>query len=189
MDIGQKWRWLLASSEGRIGRKDYWFYGVLVTPGMMGAVLGTIAPLERLIGIGVPFRLAVADKIEPGTIGPVSIAAGLGLTFAMYNLRAKRFQDFGASKALPLIWAIGEVIGVACLYAWMFDRGGPPLTFAQLGMGLLYAGIPGTLMMLICGILPGARGPNRYGPDPLAPERPAAARASYRPADPIEWRD
>lgn len=132
---------LLFDDEGRIPRRLFWLY-------LVAAAAFVIALLLGLPLFGVPARIA-------------PVAASLLLIYPSYCVIAKRLQDVGVDGR----WAIlmSGVAAVDALVAAAGSGGAMPYLRAlwwwvALANGLAFLGL---------GLVPGARGPNAYGPQRL----------------------
>ena len=135
-------RRLLLDDEGRASRRVFWLYG-------LGAIAFVMSALALLPQIGVPARMT-------------PLIASLALIYPSYCVIAKRLQDAGIEGH----WAIA-VSGVAAIDA-LFVAAGPAeaLTAATALARALWwwVSLANMAAFIAIGLLPGDRGPNRFGP-------------------------
>jgi uncharacterized membrane protein YhaH (DUF805 family) len=146
----------LTRIEGRISRKPFWIGIVIVTAIFVAVVVGILA----LVG-------------EDALDGPYSGDSGLMLILNVLLLLTtvpvtlKRLHDLNHSfgplvpafifEALALIGSVTSLTG-------SYD-------INTLGWTLMTAyGVYGLALLIFLGFYRGTRGPNDFGPDPLAPE-------------------
>jgi uncharacterized membrane protein YhaH (DUF805 family) len=167
------YKWFLFRFEGRINRARYWLAMLIILCGMM-LVLMLLAAIGRIFGIG-DRRLAIniigiSTSLQFGDDAPSTKAAlfpqivtvPMTLVFAWCYVAAsiKRLHDRNRSGwwMLPFLVAPG-------LYGQFKDLGDSyPAAFVGLAMSIAF--IWGYVEMCF---LRGTNGPNRFGPDPLAP--------------------
>jgi uncharacterized membrane protein YhaH (DUF805 family) len=148
MDLG----YLFTSARGRINRKPYW--------------IGTLILMAISIGLGVISAALMAGSLALG-LG-LLVLGSLALLVPAYFLLAKRLQDRNRPPALA--WLLLGPAAVQNLLA--------PITLMRSGdMGGLetilnvIVGIIAIWFLIELGFLRGTPGPNRFGPDPLDPNR------------------
>jgi len=173
-------KWLLFRFEGRIGRARYWL-AVLIILGLMVLALVSLAficlifgiptgPLSiNLVGVSASFQL---DDSDTGALFPRLAALLMTLVFAWFFAVAsiKRLHDRNKSGW----WMIPFVVAPG-LYGQFGDRLGDSYAAAFVGLAVSIAFIWGFVEMYW---LKGTHGPNRFGPDPLAPVSRSAHIAS-----------
>jgi len=144
---------LYLNGDVRIGRKDFWIGMVLLI--LANIVLGFIA---GLIGWSVSGIWGAA--ILTGLVG-------LAMTLPTYFLMVKRSNDrdypqtyVQALMALNIAFQLKTMV-------MPIEFGGPSLLSILFSLVLAVAGL---WVLLDLGFFQGTRGPNRYGPDPLAAE-------------------
>ncbi len=151
-------RSLMTPARGRIDRKTFWIAataGVVLTVGLF---LISAYAIGALLGVTDPAMVA----------GPVVIGLGIW-AWSTAVAGGKRLHDRNRSAwwmAIPIAWQF--------LVAWAMIAkfGGRDLDIIGTTMLL---GSPIALWVLVdLGIMPGTPGPNRYGPDPLETQGPAA---------------
>lgn len=138
---------LYLTSEGRIGRQDFWM-GILGFV-VVGIVLGLI--IWGIFGATFFGRL-------------LNFIVQLAFAYPSYNLMAKRFQDRGRPPMIAMaLIGIGLLLGLIGLFT-----GGPAGTPGALGtiFGLIWLVI-GIWVIVELGFLRGTVGQNEYGPDPV----------------------
>lgn len=163
-----KFRTLFSSWNGRIGRAQFWL-GVLVV------VIFTLVAsgLLFLLGQGVTSTATRTVQVNGGaastfertqfTLNPVAglfvslINAALMLTIGIKRRHDRDFSgiDLVAFVALSLLSQIFISLG------WLSGAFGATLSVVLFVWGIC--------LFILLGILKGTSGPNRYGPDPLAP--------------------
>ena len=157
---------LLFSFKGRIGRQSWWLTNVAVTivVALTGSIIEAVA---RSQGMGV--MDAETNQFEPtGLLGILLGVIGLVNLWIIYALGAKRLHDrdrtgwWLVAPHLALVVAI-----VIASQALSLPEGGRE-PWNTLGV-FAFFGIVGLLLWLFLeiGFLPGTKGPNRFGPDPL----------------------
>ena len=138
------WAYLLDSFDGRIGRKTFWI--------AIGAV--TVAEM---------FGHLIAEQIEGDRLSAI---VDLAFTYPEFAIAAKRGHDRNMPLWLPgIFFGAGVLLDLFTVLGWAGTDEEPSMLsvlvavpFTILGLGLLVE----------LGFRRGTRGPNRYGPDPLA---------------------
>jgi uncharacterized membrane protein YhaH (DUF805 family) len=110
--------------------------------------------------------VAVADLLLAETGAPVVLVCSLGVivNIALLAFVARRMHDFNRSAW----WIFGYAAAVAMIVPALFDVDQETLfdkvifVVGRIGLSVLF----GLLIELLA--RPGTRGPNRFGPDPLA---------------------
>jgi uncharacterized membrane protein YhaH (DUF805 family) len=165
------WAWLLFSFKGRIQRLYWWVTNVVVAV-VVGVVGSIIEAVARAQGIG--FVDPETNQFEPtGTLGLLLAVIGLVNLWIIYALAAKRLYDRDRSGwwlAAPLL---GLIVGIVLASMALSLPEGGREPWNTLGV-FTFFGIVGTLLWLFLeiGFLPGTKGPNRFGPDPLGASLP-----------------
>lgn len=151
------------SPYGRICRKDFWLKYVLVF-------------------IGVSIAAVLADMLLfPGVIvatdtGPVEAATNLILIWPQLALTTKRFHDRGMSGWWQILFNAVIVVGAVIAISASLQNGAvysevqfDPESMVPLliGVGIFFTVLIAELVIL--GFLPGTKGRNKYGDDPLNP--------------------
>lgn len=148
--------------NGRASRKEFWYF-----------ILATV-----VVSIAAWF---IDQILNTGLLRPL---VGLALLLPTAALAARRLQDTGRTKMLALLWliiavamqilALVTVFGIGTSgYGYGYGFGVAAAMFGMLTglVGLVWLAISAVLIYFC--VQPGAKGPNRYGPDPL--ENPSAA--------------
>jgi len=143
------WAYLLNSFDGRIGRKTFWIAMGVVT---VAEILGHFA----------------AEAIQGDRLSAI---VDLVFTYPEFAIAAKRGQD----RNLPL-WVVGAFFGAGVLLDLITVLGLAGTDDQPSTLSLVIA-LPftvfGLALLVELGFRKGTAGPNRYGPDPLAPQSPA----------------
>ena len=140
------WVYLLNSFDGRIGRKPFWIaFGV-------AAVANVVA-------------CYVAQQIDGNRLSAI---VDLAFTYPQFAIAAKRAHD----RDLP-IWLL-IVFFAANAVLDLFDvlglsGSGDDPSMMSLAVALPFT-VLGIALLIELGFRKGTPGPNRYGPDPLAPQ-------------------
>jgi len=168
------WGWFLFSFNGRINRAKYWLATLIILCWMI-FVLMILATLATVFGIGGgPLAIdavGISASIPFGNDGPSSKAAlvtqivlipmTLVFTWSYAAASIKRLHDRNKSGwwVVPYIVApsLNDQFG-----DWLGDSRAAPF----IGLAVFIALIWGFIEMCL---LKGTRGPNQFGPDPLAP--------------------
>lgn len=141
---------LYLTTDGRIGRQDFWM-------GMIGLIV--VSLVVNLI------LFAIFGMLSPATMW-VGFIVQLVLAYPTYAVFAKRFQD--RDKPGTYGWIL---VGLAILYTLLnlFGAFGDPMApnmFSTI-FGLILAAV--FIWYLVeLGSLRGTVGSNQYGPDPIA---------------------
>jgi uncharacterized membrane protein YhaH (DUF805 family) len=171
------YRSLLASFQGRIGRGRYW----RVTLGILGSMIAALLLLTvicgafgiatgpvaiNIIGISASIEPADGDKAVKAALFPHVATILMTLGFAWFFVAAsiKRLHDRNRSGWWATAFLLLPSV-LNTLWDWL-DNPNLALLVSALGFGLSIWGF----VELLC--LRGTRGPNRFGPDPLAPPEP-----------------
>ena len=167
--------WFLFSFNGRINRAKYWLAALIILCCMMfallllaaiGAIFGIATGPLSLDVIGISASIQPTDKDAASSASLFSRFATIPLTFVFAwsyaAVSIKRLHDRNKSG-----WWIVPFIVATGLYShvcnWLGDSDAAPLV----GLAMFVAFIWGFVEMCC---LRGTRGPNRFGPDPLAPQ-------------------
>jgi uncharacterized membrane protein YhaH (DUF805 family) len=167
------YKWFLFSFEGRINRAKYWL-AVLIILCWMIFVLMLLAALATIFGIGGPLAInviGISASIQLGDDDPASKASlfpqivtipmtlVFGWSYAAASIKRLHDRNKNGWWIVPFIVATG-------LYDQFGDRLGGSYAALFIGLTVFIAFIWGLVEMCW---LKGTRGPNRFGPDPLAP--------------------
>ena len=167
-------KWLLFRFEGRINRAKCWLATLIILCWMM-FVLTLLAAIGHIFGIGDRHLaidiIGIAASFEFGddtpstkaALFPRIVTAPMTLIFAWCYVAAsiKRLHDRNRSG-----WWMFPFFAAPSLYQQFEDRLGDSYLAAFVGLAISVAFIWGNVEM---GLLKGTNGPNRFGPDPLAP--------------------
>lgn len=176
-----KWGQMLLGFDGRANRAKFWLLPLV--PFLLLFVFAVIAVivLETFVGRGAGPALALILVGTPLVLLYVVIAA---------SVTVRRLHD----REMPGSWA-WLFLGVPYLLlglSALLPEGGPgrvAFTVIQVLISVAILGIS-IWYLVVCGFLRGTYGPNRYGPDPLDPERRGIeeeadeVRAPVRPSRP-----
>jgi uncharacterized membrane protein YhaH (DUF805 family) len=167
----------LTSFEGRINRAGYWRTTLVMLGSMIiallvlaGICLGfgiPTGPLNiNIVGISASIQLSDDDVASKAGLIPRIVTLLMTLVFAWFYAVAsiRRLHDRNKSGW----WMIPFVVATG-VYGQFGDRLGGSWTAAVVGLAVFIAFIWGLVEMYF---LMGSSGPNRFGPDPLAPVDP-----------------
>jgi uncharacterized membrane protein YhaH (DUF805 family) len=166
------YKWFLFSFKGRINRAKYWLAALIILCWMI-FVLMVLAAVARIFGIGGPLAINVIgisasiqlsdDPASKASLFPQIVTIPMTFVFGWSYAAAsiKRLHDRNKSGwwMVPFIVATG-------VYGQFADRLGGSYAAAVLGFAVFVLFIWGLVEMYF---LKGTNGPNRFGPDPLAP--------------------
>ncbi len=176
------YRWLLFGFEGRVNRASYWLSAPVVLCGALVAAIPFLV-VAALVGHAGPRSFAFDTNdllrvVEPtslrsawqtlhdadaGTLVALSYRA-IASPLVLWCLAAtsiKRLHDRDKSGW----WTIPFFV-IPGLYGQFEDRLGESIIVMVLGLALFFVLLWGFIEVAF---LRGTRGPNRFGPDPLAP--------------------
>jgi uncharacterized membrane protein YhaH (DUF805 family) len=177
------YRQLLVSFQGRISRGRYWLATLVILGSMLAALLLltliceafgiAIGPVAiDIIGISASIEPADGEKAVKAALFPHVATIMMTMVFAWFFVAAsiKRLHDRNRSGwwIIPFVFATG-------IYSQFGDWLGGSWPAALVGLTVLIGSIWGGVEMYV---LKGTRGPNRFGPDPLAPVENPAHNAS-----------
>ena len=151
----------------RISRKDFWLKYILVLVGLSIAAI----IVDMVVFAGV--------RVTQDT-GPVEGVVNVAILWPQVALTTKRFHDRGMSGWWQLLFNIAIAAGGVFAYSALLEAGVerglpipdnlyPPLL---IGGGMLV--VFGFAELVILGFLPGTKGANKYGDDPLSSGESAA---------------
>ena len=142
------WVYLLNSFDGRIGRKTFWIAMAVVTA---AEILGHFA----------------AEAIQGDRLSAI---VDLVFTYPEFAIAAKRGQDRNMPLAVVgTFFAAGVVLDLITVLG-LSGTADQPST-RSLAIALPFT-VFGLALLVELGFRKGTTGPNRYGPDPLAPQSP-----------------
>jgi uncharacterized membrane protein YhaH (DUF805 family) len=153
------------SPMGRISRKAYLFFAIPVI------VLGVAAGYADEYFF--PEAMAVRDT------GPITAILGLITLWPQIAITSKRFHDRNMSGWWQLAFYAGFLVGGFVL-GWAIGMAGGSIEFVSgrelptLFAGLAIILVTGGVEFAILSLLPGTRGRNEYGDDPLNPAKDVA---------------
>lgn len=151
----------LFNPQGRISRSQFWlqyflpYLGISVVAGFADAI---ITPELAARGGGILGTIVGLFYLWPSIAVPV-----------------KRFHDRDMTGWWVLIFAVIIIVGVIIAAVGGLALDGEGLGLALLVVGGLIAAVAAIVQLVILGILPGQKGPNQYGADPLDPTGGTAA--------------
>ena len=149
---------MLFSPSGRIRRRDYWLWWIVI--------LGLNILFSKLSGV----LLSRDDHLYiVHSLGfaapPAFIAAVLGNAFLTawidFNLVAKRIHDRNKPAVIAGIVPVANALYAGSAFI-------PAGDVANIIVKVLVVGV-GVWMIVECGCLDGTKGPNKYGPSPKVP--------------------
>jgi len=168
------YKWFLFSFKGRINRAKYWLATLIILCWMIFVllILATLAWVFGIYGgplainiIGISASIPLADDDAPSKVSllPQLVTIPLTLLFGCCYaaVSIKRLHDRNKSG-----WWIVPFIVATGVYDQFADRLGGSYAAAVLGLAVFILFNWGLVEMYF---LKGTRGPNRFGPDPLAP--------------------
>lgn len=158
-----------ADFGGRSRRMEFWMW-------VLGVIVVTIVLtlLDSLLGLGG--RSAVNSTLPPGATGfGYSAYTSGGILTGIFSLAilipniavaVRRLHDTNRTGWWILAPLLPYLIGVILLIGGAASGG-----FVLAGIGALFSfvGLLGAVVTLVFYCLPGTKGPNKYGPDPLDP--------------------
>ncbi len=160
----------LFSAKGRISRKQFWLNFVLPLLGVYLVVIvvigGLLAATGALSGDPNPIMLGLA--------GLIALPIYIAVVWASVCVGSKRFHDRNMS-GWWVLWFMLISVGIAVV-----QYGSIGLMGAQAaGIIVMICGLASFVVsiaqLVILGFLPGTKGPNQYGADPLDPTGAASA--------------
>lgn len=154
---------VLTRLDGRISRKPYWI-GTLI---LFGAFIAVLIALTAIFGEEILEGPYSGNSLTLLVLGTLSV-------IVLIPVMLKRLHDLNTSFRLLVPVLVFEAVSV------IGDLAGWTGTEADLNtLGWALAAIYGfyaLALLIFLGFYRGTRGPNDYGPDPLAPEEiPASA--------------
>lgn len=150
---------LLTSFEGRISRKRYW----------IGIIVLMIAMIVLTVVIAYPAGLSLLEESRGQRL--LSFALQLVFVYPSAALMVKRLHDRNRPGAFALLLLVPFVtVGLTDLYG-ITGNALSPNAYDVILTGILL--IVSIWFLVELGFLRGTIGPNRYGPDPLAPRTAA----------------
>lgn len=144
------------SAKGRVSRKEYWLRFVLPLIGVYIVAVVVIGGLAAVLGDAGAIALLLALPVY------------VGIVWASICVAAKRFHDRSWSGWWVLYFMLISIGIVAVQYAGIFLLGETIGGIVALVTGLASVGVA-IWQFVLLGFLPGDKGPNEYGADPLDP--------------------
>ncbi len=135
--------------SGRSSRSETWWYVLFVAVLTVGTVW-----LDRWLGSPIT---------KLGT-GAIRLSVAVALFIPTLSVATRRFHDVGLSGYWILLYWL---VGVAQRSTLLINRGLGGKPDNALAIGVALVGWAAVALVLVILALPGVRGPNRYGPDPL----------------------
>ena len=132
----------LFSFQGRMRRRDYWIYNLL----LLVVVVAIVTPLLLGFGIDVQDR-----RVE---------ALTLVVMWPSLALLVKRIHDRDKTGRMALIYWIPSLISTGLSFVPEWGFGGLKV-FIDIGTGMV-----GLWFLVEFGFMDGTQGPNEYGPSP-----------------------
>jgi len=154
-----------AEFSGRSRRKEYWMWVLFV-------VITTLVLmfLDSVLGLGG--RATSTSTYGPGGVGYGANMHG-GVLTSLFSLAilipaiavaVRRLHDTNRSGWWILMPALPYIAGIILLLVGAMSLSG---SLAMIGGGLCFVGFICAIVLLVWYCLPGTKGPNDYGDDPL----------------------
>ena len=161
---------LLFSFKGRINRKPWWLasLGAGFTASLLSAILEALARSS-----GETIVNPVTHQFEPtGIFGLAISLIALANAWIAFALSAKRLHDRDRT-GWWLLWQLLVILLAVFLtvVAFAVPKEQGAVWYALAGAAVLVAFIISVWLFVQIGFLRGTQGPNRFGLDPLGPER------------------
>ncbi len=158
------------TSKGRISRKEYWLKGVLLLLGLY------LLAYVVILALGFAVGAVAGQTVGMAVAGLLAIPLIIAILWASICVAAKRFHDRNMSGWWYLYFMLMAVAAYAVMVVPIMVLGeGNPIAGIISVIGLLAYIAVSLVSLVIVGFLPGAKGPNQYGPDPLDPTGGTAA--------------
>ncbi len=185
------WVWYLFSFEGRINRAKYWLATLIILGWMILALL-LLAGISAAFGIGhglsidlfgISASIELNDNVSASTARwfPWVITVPMTAAFAWCYAAAsiKRLHDRMRSG-----WWMVPFVVAPGLFDHLKELLADSHAVAVLGLVMFVLYIWGFVELYF---LRGTRGPNRLGPDPLAPVAPVDTRPGWDQQSELEF--
>ena len=164
------------SAKGRVCRKDYWIKYILMIMGVsivFSLLVGALMAAGGATGGGAPSMIMLAIA------GILYVVFSIAVTWVQVCVSAKRFHDRNMSGW----WVLWSMLIILAMYAIMgfgaflmeSSGGSNPIGGILMAVGGFAVFAVAIALFVILGFLPGTKGPNQYGPDPLDPTGTEAA--------------
>jgi uncharacterized membrane protein YhaH (DUF805 family) len=149
-----------ANFEGRIPRKTYWLASIAVF--IIDVIIAAIAA-------------AIAEAFAGETAGNVTMhLVTVAFFYPQFVIALKRAHDLNMSNQTIYAWYVALIVdyGVIFFTLWLW-RNLDQNIYSLVGLAfvllfIVAVGLVTIVMLIELGFRRGTRGPNRYGPDPLA---------------------
>jgi uncharacterized membrane protein YhaH (DUF805 family) len=158
--LAMKWIRFFGNFDGRIPRKTFWLANIAVF------IVDVIV---------VVFAAAAVEAFAGETAGYVAMhIVTIAFFYPQFVIALKRAHDLDMSNQVIYAWYIALAVdyGVSRLAEWLWSNFDQNIdSLVGLAFVLVFITVVGlvTIVMLIeLGFRRGTRGPNKYGPDPLA---------------------
>jgi uncharacterized membrane protein YhaH (DUF805 family) len=153
------------SPMGRMTRKDFWLKYVIPI-----VVIGIV--------VSIADQALFPEMLLTSDTGPIAAIVNLVVLWPTIALTTKRFHDRNMSGWWQLLFNVALGVGGVVIAMAMRAGGGPenlppdaaPTILTGLAIILVAAGTE----LVILGFLPGTKGRNDYGDDPLNPAKDVA---------------
>lgn len=159
------------SAKGRISRKQFWLNFVLPMLGVYLVVAIVVGGLMAVAGGG-------DNPAILGLVGLIALPVYIGVVWASVCVGSKRFHDRNMS-GWWVLWFMLIGIAIVVLQQGAILVMGPEAGAIVILLLSLVSLIASIAQLVILGFLPGTKGPNQYGPDPLDPNAAASAEEVF----------
>lgn len=167
------------SFSGRLNRK--WFIGMYLAVSFFGAYLGAGMLIYGIIGIGAAFiGSSILTGVVSGLTFLIGVAGVVASCYSYISLLGRRVQDMGYSRWVGISFFFLQVIfglisiGLLGLLVselapvYRFHRNGIDIdNIVGIFKGLSVISSLSFLGMILMMALPGTKGENQYGPNPV----------------------
>jgi uncharacterized membrane protein YhaH (DUF805 family) len=140
------WLYLLNSFDGRISRKPFWIAFSAVTVANLAACY-------------------VADQIDGDRLSAI---VDLAFTYPQFAIAAKRAHDRELPIWLLIVFFVANAVLDLLDVLGLSGTGDNP-SMLSMAVALLFV-VLAVALLIELGFRKGTPGPNRFGPDPLAPQ-------------------
>jgi uncharacterized membrane protein YhaH (DUF805 family) len=155
---------LYTSTEGRIGRGQWWLGAII----LVVIVIVVTLIIDAILGISMmPDMAALADPARQGAVmaglqkaGWVSLIVALLAAYPNYALGVKRRHDRDNNGVDLIVFIVLQLVYSLLVPIGMAGN----MIYNVIGIIFLVFAI---YMLVVLGFLKGTAGPNQYGPDPL----------------------
>jgi uncharacterized membrane protein YhaH (DUF805 family) len=160
-----------AQFSGRATRREFWMWVLFY---ILCVIVLSI--LDGLLGLGGHTSYGESHYGGPGMTGygyGAGVRGGIltwifviAVLIPNIAVAVRRLHDTDRSGWWLLVWLVPYVIGLGVIGAGAAGAGSGLLMIGGL---LAFVGFVGAIVLLVWYCMRGTRGPNRFGPDPLAP--------------------